>query len=83
MTGTSEPASKKHAVQAKTDCKTKKTSDRVQDQSQESQSTSSESDKEDINFTTKQLRVLEWTGRDKKKKPNSRSDNSSNKLNEN
>ena len=61
------------------------TSERIQDQSQKSQSTSNESNKKDINFTPNQLRILEGVGRDKKsqKNPNNKSDNSSNNLNEN
>ena len=59
------------------------TIERIQDQNQESQSTSNESGKEDINFTPNQLRFLEGVGREKKNKPNNRSDNSSNNLNEN
>ena len=61
-----EPASQKHPVQVRTDHKTRKTSERIQDQSQESQLTSSESDKEGINFTPNQLRFLEGMGREKK-----------------
>ena len=37
-----EPASQKHPVQVRTDHKTRKTSERIQDQTQESQLTSSE-----------------------------------------
>ena len=43
------------------------TSERIQDQSLESQSTSNESDKGDINFTSNQWRFLEGVGREKKK----------------
>ena len=61
-----EPASQKHPVQVRTDHKTRKTSERIQDQSQELQLTSSESNKEGINFTPNQLRILEGMGREKK-----------------
>ena len=37
-----EPASQKHPVQVRTDHKTRKTSEKIQDQTQESQLTSSE-----------------------------------------
>ena len=78
-----EPASQNHPVQGRTDRKTRMTSERIQDQSQESQSTSNESDKGDINFASNQWRFLEGVGREKKNKPNNRSDCSSNNLNEN
>ena len=60
-----EPASHKHPVQARADRKTRKASERIQDQSQECQSTSGESGEEDINFTPNQLRFFEGMGRDK------------------
>ena len=60
-----EPASHNHPVQTRADRKTRKSSERIQDQSQECQSTSSTSGKEGINFTPKQLRFLEGMGRDK------------------
>ena len=51
-----EPASQKHPLQARADRKTRKASKRIKDQSQECLSTSSESNKGDINFTPNQLR---------------------------
>ena len=60
-----EPASHKHPIQTGADRKTRKASERIQDQSQECQSTSSTSGKEDINLTSNQLRFLEGMGRDK------------------
>ena len=77
-----EPVYQKYLVQARADRKIRKTSEKIQDQSQESQSTSSNSDKEDINFSPNQLRFLEKVRSEKKNKPNKRSDNQSN-LNEN
>ena len=77
-----EPASQKHLVQSRTDRKTRKATERIQDQSQEGKSTSCESDKEYINCTPNQLRFLERMGRDKKIQ-NNRSDNSFNNLNKN
>ena len=62
-----EPVSQKHPVQGRADRKTRKTNEKIQDQSQEYQLTSSGSDNEDINFTPKQLRFLEGMGRGKKK----------------
>ena len=61
-----EPGSQNHPVEAKIDYKTSKTSERTKNQSQEFQSTSSKSNKEDINFIPNQLRFLEWVGREKK-----------------
>ena len=77
-----EPVYQKYLVQARADRKIRKTSGKIQDQSQESQSTSSNSDKEDINVSPNQLRFLEKVRSEKKNKPNKRSDNQSN-LNEN
>ena len=78
-----QPASQKHPVQPRTDHKTKKTSERVQDQSQECQSTSSVSDKGDTDFILKQIKLFEWMRKEKKKKPNNRRNNSSNNLYQN
>ena len=61
-----EPAFQKRPFQARADCKTRKTGERIQDQPQEFQSTPSESDKNDINFTPNQLRFLEGMGMEKK-----------------
>ena len=77
-----EPVYQKYPVQARADRKIRKTSKKIQNQSQEPQSTSSDSDKEDINFSPNQLRFLEEVVSEKKNKPNSRKDNQSN-LNEN
>ena len=77
-----KPVYLKYPVQARADCKTRKTSEKIQDQSQESQSTSSDPDKEYINFSPNQLRFLEEVGSEKKNKPNNRSYDQSN-LNEN
>ena len=49
-------ASQKHPLQARADRKTRKASKRIKDESQECLSTSSESNKGDINFTPNQLR---------------------------
>ena len=73
-----EPVYQKHPVQAGTDRKIRKTSKKIQDQFQESQS--SDSDKKDNNFSPKQLRFLEVVGSKKKNKPYNRSDNQSNNL---
>ena len=63
-----EPASQKHPVESRVDRKTRKASQRIQNQSLEFQSTSNDSDKENINLIYKQLKFLEGMGRDKRKK---------------
>ena len=67
-----EPASQIHPFQTRTDLKIKRFSESVQHQSQVFQPTSSDSDKDDINFTSKQLRFLKGVGKARKKKPNNR-----------
>ena len=67
-----EPVSQIHPFQTRTDLKIKKFSESVQYQSQNFQPTSGDSDKDDINFTSKQLRFLKGVGRARKKKPNNR-----------
>ena len=77
-----EPVYQKYPVQARADRKIRTTSKKIQNQSQEPQSTSSDSNKEDINFSPNQLRFLAEVVSEKKNKPNNRKDNQSN-LNEN
>lgn len=75
-----EPAYQKYPFQARTDRKIRQTSEKIQAQFQESQS--SNSDKKDNNFSPNQLRFLEVMGSEKKNKPNNRSDSKSNNLDE-